>query len=519
MNPRKLQTLTTILEEFSASPVPSHIFQVIADFAPALLSHHFLGICLMEEGQQFRIHTLSGQPSHSGELFKVEDGPCGLCLSSSKSFRGAIDSAIGNEPFWGNSSLQCALVSPIRQGESVSGALAFGHEKADGFDEDDEVLAEALAAALSASLQNSKLYQELSDERLTLRAVLQASTDAFLLVNPEGVLLMANDAAEIILNRPASEAPGLPLRSLTDNDAIHSIFDNPQTYPVEVEISNQRTAQVTVSPVNTEFGETVGYSASFRDITSLKELNEMKSEFVHSVSHDLKGPIGSLMLGIELLERGNNLEPKQKKQLARMMRTMDDMKLLVENLLDLGRLEAGRGGKTEVFDLLEVASASINSFMDQYADRKIHLSHPKGSSLPVEGDRNQILQVINNLLGNAIKYSPDGGPVQLAMSRQSGAELAQSLDVASEDIADTVLVRVSDKGIGISEEESEKVYDRFFRSDNPEGREISGTGLGLAIVKKAVETHGGAMHMESTLGEGSTFSFFLPTSYSKTASS
>lgn len=508
MKLRKLETLTTILNEFAVSPIPSHIFQVVADFAPALFSHNCLAFCLPEEGtSSFRVHILAGNPPTGELLYSLEEGFCGKVLQGEGTVRtGSIQSG-NREPFWDELGLKSALVIPVLQGGDVTGALAFGSVDPDSYNEEDAALAEALGAAVGNSLQNSRLYQELSDERLTLRAVLQASRDAFLLVNPEGILLMANPAAIPLLKVDFDSAPGRPIKeALAGEDAV-TLFEE-RRENAEISFGGQRVAQATLFPVESEFGEILGWAAVFHDVTTLKELNEMKTEFVHTVSHDLKSPIGSLMLGIELVERGENLTEKQKRQLGRMTKTMDDMKLLVENLLDLGRIEADLDRRRSRVELVTIARESIDSLDHNAKTHQIRLQSEDG--LPaVLADESQLRQVFNNLIGNAVKYSPQGGKIDvvLASTMPEANPLFANQNLQG---GNFVFVSVSDEGIGVSPEDLPRLFDRFFRSEDLSLRSISGTGLGLAIVKKVVEAHDGHIVVKSEPGKGTTFTFCLP---------
>ena len=504
----KLQTLTTVLEEFATSPIPSHIFQVVADFSPALISHDFLAICLRSENPDyFRTHVLAGNQTTEGSEFPVSGGICGSVLNGDGTQRHDRLDGESAETFWQEAKIESTLVTPIRQGEEIIGALAFGSRNSAAFTEDDEALAQALSAAVGSSLQNSRLYQELSDERLTLRAVLQASKDAFLLVNPDNILLMANPAATPLLSTDVDSAPGSPIEEVVASPETANLFRDRRD-AAEVCFGEKRVSQATLFPVQSEYGEILGWAAVFRDVTSLKELDAIKSEFVHTVSHDLKGPIGSLMLGIELVHRGQNLTAKQKRQLARMERTMDDMKRLVENLLDLGRLEAGQEHNRHTIDLVELAKRSIENLDSENARSRVDLKIETPHTQTV-GDPGQIEQVFNNLLSNSLKYSPGGGTVTITLAdvdRDSTNPLASS----EEQPDPSIYVFVEDQGIGIPATDIPRLFERFFRSEDTDHRNIPGTGLGLTIVKKIIDSHGGAVRVESEPGQGTMFSFRLP---------
>jgi len=237
-----------------------------------------------------------------------------------------------------------------------------------------------------------------------------------------------------------------------------------------------------------------GITLSSRDVTERKEVERLKNELVSTVSHELRTPLTSLRGFTELMLARDFPVDQQRRFLTIMKDEATRLTDLINDFLDLQRLESGR--QTYVFAdvaLLPLLQEAVAPFVNGTEKHTLHLAVP--DSLPtVRVDSGRIRQVLTNLLSNAIKFSPNGG----------------TITVSAQNTEESVVVRVTDDGIGIPAEALPQLFDKFFRVDNTETREISGTGLGLALVKQIVEAHGGQVRVESAPGKGSTFSFSLP---------
>ena len=237
-----------------------------------------------------------------------------------------------------------------------------------------------------------------------------------------------------------------------------------------------------------------GITLSSRDVTERKEVERLKDELVSTVSHELRTPLTSLRGFTELMLARDFPVDQQRRFLTIMKDEATRLTDLINDFLDLQRLESGR--QRYVFAdvaLLPLLQEAVAPFVNGTEKHTLHLAVP--DSLPtVRVDSGRIRQVLTNLLSNAIKFSPDGG----------------TITVSAQNTEESVVVRVTDDGIGIPAEALPQLFDKFFRVDNTETRKISGTGLGLALVKQIVEAHGGQVRVESALGKGSTFSFSLP---------
>jgi signal transduction histidine kinase len=243
-------------------------------------------------------------------------------------------------------------------------------------------------------------------------------------------------------------------------------------------------------------GRTVGRVCILRDVTQLKQIDTLKSEFVSTVSHDLRSPL-TLMRGYaSMLEMAGELNEQQKNYVRMIMQGVDNMSKLVNNLLDLGRIDFGVGLEVESIPVLDMIERVTSSLQYQAKQKKISLGVEIPRDLPhaVEADQALLYQALYNLVENALKYTPEGGIVTIRL-QPSPASLTFA---------------VQDSGIGIPEADLPRLFEKFYRGSNREALAQRGTGLGLAIVKSIAERHSGKVWVESELGKGSTFHLQIP---------
>ncbi len=241
-----------------------------------------------------------------------------------------------------------------------------------------------------------------------------------------------------------------------------------------------------------------------QDITEEKRLETIKKDFVANVSHELRTPLAAIKGYSETLLDGGIDEERTHRDFLRVIdRHATRMSRIIDDLLILSRLESDQMAivRTEV-DLRELLCSTEKSFKKQAKDKGIGITAEIPEDLPkVRGDRDRLEQVVVNLLDNAIKYTPSGGSVRVRARSAPGKGGGGG----------SVSVDVEDTGIGIPEDDIPRIFERFYRVDKARSRELGGTGLGLAIVKHIVQGHNGRLHVKSTPGEGSTFSFSINT--------
>ncbi len=261
---------------------------------------------------------------------------------------------------------------------------------------------------------------------------------------------------------------------------------------------NSKILRIKTDPVLDKTGEFLGYVKSLHDITTEKEIDRLKSEFVSTVSHELRTPLTSIKGYIDLLleEEAGKVNQTQQEFLRIVKQNNDRLVNLINDLLDVSRIESGRVHlKIKPQDINDILTEVIDTFKTLANQKKQILKFKNLNNLPkVAADRDRLSQVVTNLISNAIKYTPTGGTIEIETTRENGL----------------IEVYVTDTGIGISTEDQESLFTKFFRVDTSLTRDVGGTGLGLSICKTIIELHGGKIWVNSALGKGSTFAFSIP---------
>ncbi len=386
------------------------------------------------------------------------------------------------------------LTVPLKVQDRVIGVLDVQSTAVGDFDESDLALLQALAAQIAVTIENAHLFGAIREERAKLEAIINGTEDAILVTDDQGRVLMVNTAGrQALAGDVAGDLEGLLLREVTDNVALLALWERARTgmesCSAEVPLSDERTLYAMLNPITG-----IGWVAVMHDITHLKELDKLKSDFVSTVSHDLRSPLQTIQTSAELLPRMGFLNADQLEAVDRITRVVRRMAELVKDLLDIGRIEAGVDMEMSPCSLREVIVRAVESWEQEARSKRLALITDLPPSLPaVLGNAQRLGQVVSNLLGNAIKYTPQG---QVAVRAYEQGE--------------EVIVTVTDTGIGIAPQHLPRVFEKFYRAHTAVSGEVEGTGLGLAIVKSAVERHGGRVWVESQVGVGSTFAFALP---------
>lgn len=388
------------------------------------------------------------------------------------------------------------IYAPLRTPErGIFGLLGVvNREKQRAFTPHDVRLLCALADYAAIALENARLYEETETARRKLEAVLREMEEGVVILDPEMRVLLCNPAAIASLRLSTEGLIGKPLpQIISHNTLLNLLWKVSQVrrpHSAEVWISGGRTYNAHLTPV-----EGVGFVLMMQDITQLKELDRVKSEFLATVSHDLRAPLTTIRGYVDLLEKVGPLNDQQRDFAEKMRRSIAYITTLVSDLLELGRIEAEREPEMELFHLEQLIDAVVDGFRPIAAEKKLELRW-EFTPLPlIRGNPHRLRRVLENLLSNAVKYNREGGWISVHVEQRDGY----------------IIMQVADSGIGIPPEDLPHVFDRFYRVQRPETEEIEGTGLGLSIVKSAVERHGGRVWVESRPGEGSTFTVILPT--------
>jgi two-component system phosphate regulon sensor histidine kinase PhoR len=370
-----------------------------------------------------------------------------------------------------------------------------------------------LAATLNhmtGQLQNK--IDALSEDRAQLLAVLTSMVEGVMVLDARGHVLQINPALERIFDISRAEARGRPYAELFRHQQLNDLI----TTMLRARLHRQdeivlpltgRCLQIEASPVRGEGDNEACVVLVFHDITELRRLEKIRKDFVANVSHELRTPLTSIKGYVEALLDGAKDDPAASmKFLDIILNQSNRLNLIIEDLLELSKIESGRVSlPKESLELHAVVDRTL-SIIKPIADKNRHqlITAIDPSLPPLVGDEDRLVQVLTNLIDNAIKYTPAGGTITI------GATLASVAN--TECPTKAIDLSIADTGIGIPEQDRPRVFERFYRVDKARSRELGGTGLGLAIVKHIVEGHGGQVWVEANRPQGSRFVVRLPIS-------
>lgn len=355
----------------------------------------------------------------------------------------------------------------------------------------DVAIMSAMADYAAIALENARLYSASEAERRKLETILARVENGVIVTDPEQRLLIMNQTARETMGVNGDWA-GRHVKEVVEDPRLISVFSASGKFSnrEEIELDDGRVFSAQRTPI-----EGIGQAIVMQDITKLKELDRIKSEFVTMVSHDLRSPLTAILGYIELVERSGELSPQQNEFLRRARLSVGQITDLVSNLLDLGRIEAGLDEAKEQTPLAMLARYAVEGMRAAAEAKGLSLHADLPDSLPmVWGAPIRLRQMIGNLIDNAIKYTPGGGKVTVAAKQES----------------QQVILTVEDTGVGVPPEEQPYLFDKFYRASNAPA-DLQGTGLGLSIVKSIVDNHGGRVWIDSQPGEGTVFNVVLPT--------
>jgi signal transduction histidine kinase/CheY-like chemotaxis protein len=328
-------------------------------------------------------------------------------------------------------------------------------------------------------------------ERNKFESLISNIEDGVVLLDEKYQILFANRLARATLGLSTGGIGEPILHVIQDPDFrgfLHQSAEGSIKY-FELKFEDGR-----VFSVHQTFIKGLGAAITLHDITFLKKLDQIKNEFVHTVSHDLRSPLTAVMGYTDLVSRAGPLNEQQQEFLKRIQSSVQNIAALINDLLDLGRIEAGFDTRREVVQLETILQNSLVMFEPLLKQKNLHLEKEILPNLPsLRADPIRIRQMLDNVIGNAVKYTPKDGAIRINVH----AEEQQ------------LVLEVHDSGPGIPLDEQPRIFEKFYRGSNVL-HEPKGSGLGLAIVKSIVESHQGRVWVESTLGKGSVFVIVLP---------
>ncbi|MGB8982413.1 MAG: response regulator [Anaerolineales bacterium] len=385
------------------------------------------------------------------------------------------------------------MIVPMFGRRDLIGLLILNHEKVDYFNIEHQLLLQAIASQAAIALENAQLYASVAHEQQRLAAVLQSAADPILMFDAGGCLSLINPAAEALFTDYEARL-GLPFARGHGYDTLIALLDEAlatgKGQTGEIVWPDQRVFSALFTPI-----EEGGCVVLLHDVSHFKALERAKNEFISAATHDLKNPIGVIAGFSDLLPKVGPLNANQADFVEHIHSAAVNMGELVQNLLELAKIDMGQQVRRMSVDMNLMLSEIADEFQPQVGTKNQTLIVEEGKErLNVCGDPLQLKQALRNLVGNASKYTPAGG----------------SIEVSAAADAELVTIRVKDTGYGIPADDLPFIFDRFYRVRDGEVKDIEGNGLGLAIVKSVIEGHGGQVKVESKLGAGSCFIFTLP---------
>ena len=392
----------------------------------------------------------------------------------------------------------------LRHENRFYGVLWAAYNQQRVFSEADIRFISTLASQAALAVTNIRLFMTVEVSRRQLEAILNSTPDPVLVTDASNRMILANPAAGHVFGITIRRGERPDLERTIQVKALNELLlsSSSERRSAEIRMPDGKTYLAMASAMTAD-GRTVGRVCVLRDVTQLKEIDTLKSDFVSTVSHDLRSPL-TLMRGYAtMLEMAGTLNEQQKSYAKMIVQGVDNMAKLVNNLLDLGRIDFGVGLQVENIPVLDILERVTGSLQMHAKQKKISLGVeiPKDMPHAIEADQSLLHQAIYNLVENALKYTPDGGEVMIQLQTSPSA----------------LTFAIQDSGIGIPKSDLPRLFEKFYRGTNREALAQRGTGLGLAIVKSIAERHGGKVWVESELGKGSTFHLQVPLAQPKEA--
>jgi len=391
------------------------------------------------------------------------------------------------------------LLIALHHEDQYFGSLWIAHDTPHSFSEEEVRFITTLSGQAGLAAAKNRLFWSAEFERQRLTAILASTPDPVVVTDHKDQLLLVNPAAKQVLGVGEDDQGGYPIEDVIPQNELVQLIKDPSSKNknIELALSDGRFYMATTSSIIVD-EKPFGKVCVLRDVTNFKELDALKSEFVATVSHDLRSPLTLLSGYAKMLEMVGGLNEQQESYVQKIVLGVDSMSRLINNLLDLGRIEADIKLQLEtllVTDIIEEVTESLQLKANQKRI-KINIEIPQHESLLVEADQAMLHQAFFNLLENAIKYSPGGKDINVKVESRNG----------------DIVFSFQDSGIGISPVDNPRLFEKFFRSANRDAIKERGTGLGLAIVKSIADRHSGRVWVDSQLGKGSIFYFEIPRS-------
>lgn len=405
------------------------------------------------------------------------------------------------------------LVDSHQQRQEVSQKLidTFGKELEKRIDQNTHELNKKYEAIIQEEKHNEevtwKKYKKVLIDKKNTDAVIRSIAEGLVIVDAQGKVIMMNPAAEKLLGVSKKEKVGRSILENLKEEQLVSLVNESSANKDEKEIElvsqkddTKRTLRASSAVIENENGQSIGMVSVLSDITKQKELDQLKSDFISNITHELRTPLVAIDKSIALIltKNAGDISSAQEEFLTIAQRNIKRLSNMINDLLDLSKLEAGKM-KTNLqqSSVAFVIEESIVSLINWSKTKSITIDKKIENGLPeINVDPDKIIQVLNNLLGNAIKFTPVDGKIVVEASLRNETK--------------EIMISVQDNGVGISNENLPNIFNKFYQAGERVASDINGTGIGLSIVKEIVELHGGKVWVESERGAGAKFIFTIP---------
>ncbi len=520
----ELRSLQESVKAINSALGLDELLQRIVENATQVLHGARCSIALVDEKREFVV-TSAAAGIPRGELwgtsFHVGQGVAGWVVENR---RAVLINAVHEDARFqqvGQWPISSMVSVPLLSNGQAIGALTATSPDRGAFTEEDVNLLDAFGDQAVVAVKNARLYEQLvREEKETARlyqtmleksneleAVLRGIGDGVIVVDPQLRLLMMNPVAAKVFHVLKAPQPGVRLPEIVSNEALVALaqetlseLEAPLIREITLEGNDGSTViyQALASSVRGAKDQARGVVIVMRDITSQKEIERMKSEFLSVISHELRTPLHSIkgFVDIILMGKTGQINDLQRDFLTTVKQSTASLQRLIDDLLEFSRMEAGQIKlKPQMISIYDVVERTVEQLAPLAQEGGLTLINEVPEAIPlIEADPMRIEQVVTNLVSNAIKFTPAEG----------------SIRIFAEEAGEQMHVTVKDTGIGIPEEEQDKIFQRFYQVDSSVTRAYRGAGLGLTICKFIVEYHHGRIWVESQVDTGSTFHFVLP---------
>ncbi|MCK5194219.1 MAG: response regulator [Desulfobulbaceae bacterium] len=368
-----------------------------------------------------------------------------------------------------------------------------------------------LRVVVSKAIEHTGALKDIANEKSRMRVLINLITNGVMVTDAEKRLVLANPAFMKIMNMQGDDIIGRSFNVLVENEQLQKMVDSALSMPENefTELSEElkigrngedetATYVARCLPFRDRTGRNLGTITVLNDITDLKKINQLQSDFVSMVAHEIKNPMSSVLAQIKVIqdELAGDVTQKQGEILGRVSERIKGLDTLSSELLNLAKKEAGLATLERIkCNMAEILKEQVDFHYQKARAKGIRLELDQLPDLPpVLANKQNMEEVLSNLITNAINYTPEEGKII----------------VSAQPRKHHLCISVSDTGLGIAKEDIDRIFDRFYRVKNEKTRYIIGTGLGLPIVKSIVEAHNGMIRVESKPDYGSTFSVYIP---------